>query len=736
VNPLFVTFALLTSALGVGLWRYSRLRHDDSQRGDRDEDTDTISGRNLTQLQKQESDLEISTRIASALPTERDDWAAREPSAELVDENEFADSTVAILESQVLDSEAKTFVIDKMAQESRDQSGLGYSTLLTEDVLIATEVSPQDQRPCDAQGEGQFSKANQDLDAVSHQNTSPESTSDSDVAPSIRKSAIVTIGSTTQLIPSDEAAERISEPVATRTERDESTVVTESNENEESDRTMSELDEGAAIETASLELSQEELANDVEPLSELSDLAEQDLTTIAKEQTHRVPVYRPLAPIAATIPMRTRSSTSTASASTNNADLRLRLQLLFGRHGDVKLNLVADRREHMPDEVEVSLTQGKLLLMRHQANSYEPVNLSEASSALHDGVEWYGRSDSCHFRWILSRRPLHVLAEGDVSGLYPFGSMARLQLNARHAVLAVLGLRDNVLAALSEVGCTTVEMYDETTSGVPAGWLLFRNVIPTHAVPMRDGTDILNALCPLPNVEPHFVGGVHLERNTWLFGHPPQIRLTGDLSGVEIKLDGKPAIVDSNGSVSAPDWDEEGDHRLWFGSQTQTYTLRIMEENWQRWPAIDFGMGATICGASIESSYKSRRSYHAIVPATNPLLIGATPGDVYYCRRRNDMRLKTYATCVPFRPVWALPLDPAHADKGRAQIFLLQAVEPALPTRRKNVNQSRRPEIQTWVSVLNSASKKRLRIEPDTEDSATLWRRYRIAAKQLRRILH
>lgn len=100
------------------------------------------------------------------------------------------------------------------------------------------------------------------------------------------------------------------------------------------------------------------------------------------------------------------------------------------------------------------------------------------------------------------------------------------------------------------------------------------------------------------------------------------------------------------------------------------------------------------------------------------------------------MRLKTYATCVPFQPVWALPLDPAHADKGRAQIFLLQAVEPALPTRRKNVNQSRRPEIQTWVSVLNSASKKRLRIEPDTEDSATLWRRYRIAAKQLRRILH
>lgn len=725
MNPLFVTFALLTSALGFGLWRYSRLRHGASQRGDSAKDTDTISGRNLTQLQKQ-SDPEISTRIASALPSERDDWAAREPGAELLDENELADPTVAILEPRAFDSKAKTLVIDKMAPESTDHPGF----------LIATEASPQDQRPCETQGEGQFSKASQDLDSVPHQNTSAESASDSDVASSIRKSGIATIDSTTQLIASDETTERNSEPEVTKTERDESIVVTESNENEGSDRTMSELEEGAAIETASFELSQKEPANDLEPPSKLAELAEQDITTIANEQTHRVRIYRPLAPIAATVPMRGRRSTSAASASTSNGDLRLRLQLLFGRRGDVKLNLVADRREHMPDEVEVSLTQGKLLLMRHQADSYQPVSLAETSRALHDGVEWYGRSDSSHFRWILSRRALHVLAEGDVSGLYPFGSTARLQLNARHVVLASLDLRDDVLAALSEVGCTTLEMYDETTPGVPGGWLLFQNVIPTHAVPMRDGADILNALCPLPDVEPHFVGGVHLERNTWLFGHPPQIRLTGDLSGVEIKLDGKPVIVDSNGSVSAPDWDDEGDHQLWFGSQTHAYTLRKMEENWQRWPAIDFGMGATICGASIESSYESRRSYHAIVPATNPLLIGSTPGDVYYCRRRDDMRLKTYATCVPFQPVWALPLDPAHADKGRAQIFLLQAVEPELPTRRKNVNQSRRSEIQTWVSVLNSASKKRLRIEPGTEDATILWRRYRTAAKQLRRILH
>lgn len=44
---------------------------------------------------------------------------------EVVDENELADSTVAILESQVFDSEAKTLVIDKMAQESTDHQAVG-----------------------------------------------------------------------------------------------------------------------------------------------------------------------------------------------------------------------------------------------------------------------------------------------------------------------------------------------------------------------------------------------------------------------------------------------------------------------------------------------------------------------------------------------------------------------------------------------------------------------------------
>jgi len=654
---------------------------------------------------------------------------------ELVDTNAPTPALV-IPEFATSDSVEETFPIDNAAQEPTDQPSFSDSPFPTEGILKGTETNPQGDRPSEARVESEFSKVNQDLDSVPHQDTSAHLTSDSDGLPSVPQSPTAAGYPIDQFTVSDEIAEQIAEPAATRTELDESVASAESSQEEKPHRAVSELDERSASETEASVRTQEEPTNDLELPIALSDPAGQDITTFANEETRRVPAYRPLAPTAATAPTRARRSTAAASSPTNATDLRLRLQLLFGRGGDVKLNLVADRREHMPDEVEVSFTQGKLLLSRHQQNCYEPVSLSEASSALHDGVEWRGCGDSSQYRWMLSRRDLHVLAEGDVSGLYSFGSTARLQLNARHVVLAALSLQDDVLTALDEVGCPKPEIYDESVPGVPTGWLLFRDVVPIHAVPMRDGADILNALCPLPDVEPHFVGGIHLERGTWLFGHPPQIRLTGDLSNVEIKLDGHVVIVGSDCSVSAPDWDAEGDHQLWVGGQTQIYTLRSIEENWQRWPAIDFRMGATICGASIESSYGGLGSNQVRVTATNPLLIGARPGEVFHFHRPDNVRSQAFLTCLPFSPVWALPSDPAHANRAMTRILMVQSIEPQPPARVSSIDYfpSKR-QLQRWVSVLNAASKKRLRIEPDTMDTSSLWLRYRQVAKQLRRKL-
>jgi hypothetical protein len=283
-------------------------------------------------------------------------------------------------------------------------------------------------------------------------------------------------------------------------------------------------------------------------------------------ETPRPPIYRPTAPSATTAPSRTRVQTVSRTAQPSNADLRLRVQLVFGHGGVVRsLALAPDRRDGMPSEIEVTGTQGELHLTHLRDDCYEPVALADAGNALTQGIEWRGRGNARRWRWVLGGRELYVLAPGDEFGLHGFVSTARLWLNTRHVVLAAKRLREQVLAALAEAGCATPEVSDDTTPGVPTGWLLFREVIPTRFV-QRDERDILNALCPAHDIERHFVGGIKLERNTWLAGYPPRIRFTGEFAnGFQVKIDGHPAQPAGDGAFEAPGWDSEGEHRLWFG---------------------------------------------------------------------------------------------------------------------------------------------------------------------------
>lgn len=454
------------------------------------------------------------------------------------------------------------------------------------------------------------------------------------------------------------------------------------------------------------------------------------------DEPPKPPTYQPTAPSPSTSPSRSRRSTGWRTTQTSNADLRLRVQLVFGRGGVVRnLAVAPDRRDGMPDEVEVTGTQGELHLTELREDCYEPLTLPDAGNALLQGIEWRGRGDARRWRWVLGGRELYVLAPGDEFGLHGFVSTARLWLNARHVVLATKRLREEVLTALVQTGCATPDVSEDSASGVPAGWLLFRDVIPTRAVPMRDDRDILNALCPAHEIEPHFVGGIRLERNTWLAGYPPRIRFTGEFAnGFEVKIDGHLALRASDGAFEAPGWDSEGEHRLWFGDQAETYSLCTMEESWSHWHAHDFGTGAAICGASTCQADATRQR-QVRVPASNPLLIGARPGEIFCCYSRSDIRCESLLAMVSFAPVWALPLDPAHVDKESARILLLNPNEPQndvrLPTGNRVVNR----KLAAWSAVIREAGCKGLRLTQDDHQTKALWQRYRVVAKQLRRKL-
>lgn len=475
------------------------------------------------------------------------------------------------------------------------------------------------------------------------------------------------------------------------------------------------------------------------PQAATSPAAEAEVAQPGQGEQPKAPSYQPPKPVAPKEirPRRTPTPRQNPTPETN-ADLRLRVQLVFGRGGGVKsIAFVPDRRDGMPDEIDITGTQGKQYFAKLKDDCYESVNVSDPGNALSSGIEWKGRCNGQNWRWVLGGRNLYVLAEGDEIGIHGFVSRRkdpRLLLNARHAVLAAAHLRQDVVTALAEVGCTAPEISDDTIPGVPPGWLIFREVKPVRSAAMRDEAHILNALCPLPNIEPHFIGGIRLQERTWLAGFPPRIRFTGKFaSDFRVTIDGQDACAAPDGAFEAPGWDSTQEHRLWFSGQSINYTVSSMNEDWPTWQAHDFGTGAAICGAATDKRIDGARWQQVRIPVANPLLIGAQPGEVYCCNTRSDVRCETILTMVPFAPVWALPLNPARADKRSARILLFNPKEPAANAATPKGKRSTNQRILNWISAVREAGCKGLKLAPDTEPGTALWRQYRDTAKQLRR---
>ena len=388
-----------------------------------------------------------------------------------------------------------------------------------------------------------------------------------------------------------------------------------------------------------------------------------------------------------------------------------------------------------PQELEVidTDTGDTIRFTKLRDDCFTPIALAEVSEALAKGVRWVERNDSPNWCWALGGRSLYVFAPGDGFGFSGFVSTEGLWLNDRHVVMLKSELRDKVSAALREAGCSIFDILDETSSNVPEGWLIFKDVSPTRPVPRREDDPIFNALCPLSNIKPDFVGGIRLERNTWLAGYPPRIGFTVEFpNGFAVMIDDILAQPASDGAFEVPGWDSEGEHRLWFGDRAETYSLRTMEEGWSHWHAHDFGTGAAICGAiTLQADATLRRQIR--VPASNPLLIGARPGEIFCCNARSDIRCESLLAMVSFAPVWALPLDPAHVDKQSARILLLHPSEPQNDVRVPTGNRAANRKLAAWSAAIREAGCKGLRLTQDDEQSKALWQKYRVVAKQLRR---
>jgi hypothetical protein len=412
--------------------------------------------------------------------------------------------------------------------------------------------------------------------------------------------------------------------------------------------------------------------------------------------------------------------TQSSTCSTSDLALDIRVRLRFDRFDFCEIRLLPERMAEMDSEIEVK-TGGTSLHLAAQEEWYEDLLFENIGDRLRRGLELKGLlADHRRARWLLTGRDIYVLASHQrASG---FVSTTRLVLGRSHVVLCVAELLQRVEAALNEAGCQGYTKLDEA-HGVPSGWVGLRGVAPSRAVPLDPGIDPFYAIKPAPDIEIEIEGGVCLRNSIWLAGFPPRIKLLGDTSGpVKVLIDGKEAIPTGDGSLAVDGYNQPGQHFVYCEglSCSRSYSIEDPPDVWEEWPAYHFGQ-AEICGPLVHLLPEATGRRIFSVPMSNPLLLGAEPGQIFRCSSRS---VKNWKGFVPFDVVWALPALPYICDKKTARIIQFAQVPLALP-------QSPKQPVLPWCAAILEASRKGLRIEDGSPEGTVLWKEYKKAARNI-----
>jgi hypothetical protein len=428
---------------------------------------------------------------------------------------------------------------------------------------------------------------------------------------------------------------------------------------------------------------------------------------------YRPPVQKPPRPA----PTRSVDQT-TAHASSPEVTLEIRVRLALDRFYFCNVTFLPGRTAELNDDVVVKLGPASLQLVA-QEDWYQDLSFPEAGRYLRDGFELKGvLSDQRRSRWLLKGRDVYVLAfHPRANG---FVSATRLLLGRSHVVLCVNNLVGEVETVLKEAGCQGYSKLDET-HGLPDGWAGFRGVSPTNAIAVETGiSDPFYAIKPASDIEIEFEAGVRLRNSVWLEGYPPKIKLFGQPgAGIKALIDGKEALPAEDGSLVVDGYGLPGSHSVYSGGMSRSYSVEEPPDSWEAWPAYQFGE-AQICGALVQLPPEEAGRTAFTVPMSNPLLIGAEPGQVFRCSARSVAVWKGF---VPFDVVWALPAQPLTCNKKTARI--LQFADKPLMPRRAGT----RPLV--WCIAILDASRKGLRIEGGSAESAERWSEYKKTARSI-----
>jgi hypothetical protein len=428
---------------------------------------------------------------------------------------------------------------------------------------------------------------------------------------------------------------------------------------------------------------------------------------------------------------RTTIPPTTESESSHERSLPIYVRVVMGRRNRCQVSLLPSRAAELDEEIEVRGPNGRDIWSAQDEwfNNIFPVNIG---LLLKNGGVWEAlhRGEN-QLRWVLSGREIYVLAPS--STISAFVSAPRLILNEDHVVLCTKHQEKFVKDALTKAGCSEPCVISGN-NGVPTGWVLFHNVRPTCPVEHEVEVGIFNILRPIHDLEIILNGGIRMTHSIWINGHPPQIRIRGVMDDIiEVKIDGKVALADVNGNYIVKDWDNPGRHHVFCGGVTQDYELVDGLQEWKYFEAFSYcpnpekirGPYLSICGPILAVNDGRREA--VLTPSCNALLLGATPGQLAIYPWQYDVRSLEYLAIADFQVTFTLPANPLQCDKSISYVKLVRAkrVESA------HNSTFSRDEILRWSYAILNASRRRLRIEPDTGEVRMIWAEYKKLARHL-----
>lgn len=405
----------------------------------------------------------------------------------------------------------------------------------------------------------------------------------------------------------------------------------------------------------------------------------------------------------------------------------LRVRLVFHRRGQLSFGLLPQRQSHFPEQIAVVAGGGTRIVSAISDGWYEDIYLDDLSAILADGVIWEGLAGTDPLgHWGLSGRDLFVLVSNNE--LRGFVQSTNLEIGKNHVVICRDSFLDKVELILKRAGCVDTTVLNQS-NGVPRGWTVIRDVLPTRVVAGETDLRILSILQPKPELEIEFRDGIQLERGTWLQGFPPDIHIDGDNGpDIEVFVDGCKAHAGENGSVVYEGYDSVGSHIVSIpnASKSSRYVIKQGQEHWCRWDAHDLSQ-FKLCGPLVFSTHREAVPKAIVVPASNNVILGSKPGQISYCARIPGPKL---VGCVTYDPVWAVPFNPYQCDRNSTTVRLLNN-RPIETIPHGQIPGSAIKQSVRWATTILDATRKGLRVDECDPDASRLWVEYRTYARSL-----